>query len=198
VSVDERQKELIFSLAIGKTSEAEFLRQFPASFEEKSSLGLKVLQFALSARDLDAVEAGIILACHFGMGNDYVGVLEQLAGEDWHHKHEDIIFGLGKLASPTSIDAIHRAAQSHLPYLEDYDDSFQLRSKCIHALRNIGTVEALRRLEELFEKFQEPQLRSKIIRRFRELASEGASEQVRAEARAALARHGDTNSEDEV
>lgn len=196
--VDDRHKDLIFSFATEKVSEADFLRQFPAAPEDKVSLGPRVLLSALSQRDADAVEAGIILGSHFGMGSDYISVLERLLGEDWHREHEDIVFALGKLASPTSINAIYAAAQSHHPYLEDYDGGFQLRSKCIHALRNIGTVEALRRLGELFEKLQEPELRSKIIRRFQELASEGTPEQVRSEARAALARHGDADSRDEV
>src|SRR5262249_45858903 len=139
----------------------------------------------------------IILGDYFGMGEDYVGVLERLAGEDWHRKHEDVISALGKLAVPTSVDPVYAAAQSHHPYLE-HDDGFELRSKGIHVLRNIGTPEAVRRLEELFEKLQEPKLRSKIVRSLQELASEGASEQVRSEARAALRRVGAADSEDQA
>jgi HEAT repeat protein len=196
VLIDERQKDLIFSLAAGKLSEEDFLGKFPLSSREKSSLGPKVLQFALSAKDPDAVEAGTILAAHFGMSEDFVDILEQLAKENWHKDHEDVVFALGKLASPTSVGAIYAAAQSHHPYLEDYDDSFQIRSKSIHALRNVGTAEAVRRLEELLNIFQEPKLQSKIVRRLQELAAEGASEQVRSEARAALSRAGAAGSED--
>jgi hypothetical protein len=190
VSVDDRQKDLVFSLALGNTSEGDFLREFPASSEEKPSLGSDMLRSAQSERDPDAVEAGIILGDYFGMGGNYVGVLERLAGEDWHRKHEDAVSALGKLASPTSVDPIYEAAQSRHAYLMEYDDGFALRSKAIHALRNIGTPEAVRRLESLFEKLQEPELRSKIVRRLKELSSEGASEPARSEARVALSRIG--------
>ncbi|AUX27988.1 uncharacterized protein SOCE836_000560 [Sorangium cellulosum] len=178
----------MLSLALGRIGEDDFLRQFPLPAEEKLSLGWRVLQFALSERESDAVEVGVILGDYYGMGREYVDVLERLAGEDWHRKHEDIVFALGRLASPTSVDAIYAAARSHHRYLEDYDDSFELRSKAIHALRNIGTPEAVSKLEQLFGELKEPSLRSKIIRRFQELASEGAPEEVRTAAQAALSR----------
>jgi hypothetical protein len=186
VFVSERQKELIFSFALGNMSEAELLREFPWSSEEKASLGIVVLDFALSHRDADAVEAGLVLADLFGMDGRHIPILERLAGEDWHRQHEDIVFALGKLASPTSVEVIYEAARSRNPYLQEYDDSFELRSKCIHALGNIGTVGAVRRLERLHELLEDSQLQAKIVRRLRELASDGASEEVRAEARMAL------------
>src|SRR5262249_46737922 len=137
--MNQRIKDLVLSFALGKTSEADFLRQFPASPEDKRSLGLRLLREALPERDAHAVEMGTILAYRFGLGPEYVDVLERLAGEDWHRKHEDVVFALGKLAAPASLGAILAAARSHHPYLERVDNSFPLRSKAIHALGNIGT-----------------------------------------------------------
>jgi len=186
VLVDKRQENLIFAFALGEVSEVDFLRAFPWPAAEKTSLGLAVLEFALSHQDADAVEAGIVLGNSFGMDGRYVGMLERLATQDWHKKHEDIVFALSKLASPTSVEAISEAARSRHAYLEEYDDSFELRSKSIHALGKIGTPKAVRELGRLHQIFENSALREKIVRRFQDLASDGASEETREEARSAL------------
>lgn len=188
MSADDRQNQLVIALALGKLSEAELLRQFPAAPEDRHSLGPRMLRAALANRDPDAVESGIILGYHFGLGRDYVELLERLVGEDWHQKHEDIVLALGKLRSPTSVEPLYAAAQSLHAYL--IDDGFELHSKGIHALSDIGTPEAVRRLEELFHKLEDPSLRAKIVRRFEALASAGRSEETRAAARGALSRTG--------
>lgn len=191
--VDERQKRLVIDLALKRVSEEDFLRSFPASPDQRQSLGLEVLRFALSEKDPDAVECGTILGYHFGMTTDYVDVLGALALVDWHRDHEDVVFALGKLKSPRSVEPLFLAAQKSHGYLQasapdDGDGHFELRSKCIHALANIGTIESLARLEELYARFNDPPLKAKIVRRYRHLAAQGASEEVRKEAQAALLR----------
>jgi len=193
VFVDERQKKLVIDFALERVSEEEFLRNFPASPEQRQSLGLEMLRFAASEKDADAVECGTILGYRFGMTEDYVDALNALALEDWHRDHEDVVFALGKVKSPTSVEPLFLAAQKSHGYLEasapdDGDGHSELRSKCIHALGNIGTVEALARLEDLHARFDDPLLRAKIGRRYRHLAAHSSSEEVRKEAQAALLR----------
>lgn len=187
MSVSERQNQLVISLALKKLSEEEFLRQFPASPEERPSLGLRVLSSALQDRSADTVESGVILGSRFGMGPEYIQILERLATEDWHQKHEDIVFALGKLRSPTSVEPLFRASEKRHEYLE-YNDQYSLRSKIIHALGNIGTLEACARLDELAQRFGDPELIAKIGRQLRALVETSPSEEVQARAREALTR----------
>jgi len=193
MSVDERQEKLIRSLVIQpgrvgqELSTTEFLRQFPASVDESKSLALRLLEDGLAKRDAEVIELGITSGFRFGMREAYIPLLERLAVEDFHFSHEDVVFKLGKLRSPTSVEPLFRASERRHEYLE-YNDQYSLRSKIIHALGNIGTLEACSRLEELAQRFEDPELIAKIGRRFRALVETSASEEVRARARDALSR----------
>lgn len=218
--MNKRVFDLVLSFALGKTSEEDFLRQFPASPEEKRSLGLRMLREAISERDADAVETGTILAYRFHLGPEYVDVFEQLAREDWHRKHEDAVSALQKMASPTSVAAVLAAARSHHPYLEQVDDSFPLRLKAIHALGTIGTADAARALAGLYTELRDPgeevksvddeeseesdsgmeksDLRAEIVRQLRRLAERGATDEVRAVAKDVLSRANAAGPRDEA
>lgn len=218
--MNKRVFDLVLSFALGKTSEEDFLRQFPASPEEKRSLGLRMLREAISERDADAVETGTILAYRFHLGPEYVDVFEQLAREDWHRKHEDAVSALQKMASPTSVAAVLAAARSHHPYLEQIDDSFPLRLKAIHALGTIGTADAARALAALYTELRDPgeevksaddeeseesdsgmeksDLRAEIVRQLRRLAERGATDEVRAVAKDVLSRANAAGPRDEA
>lgn len=218
--MNKRVFDLVLSFALGKTSEEDFLRQFPASPEEKRSLGLRMLREAISERDADAVETGTILAYRFHLGPEYVEVFEQLAREDWHRKHEDAVSALQKMASPTSVAAVLAAARSHHPYLEQVDDSFPLRLKAIHALGTIGTADAARALAALYTELRDPgeevksaddeeseesdsgmeksDLRAEIVRQLRRLAERGATDEVRAVAKDVLSRANAAGPRDEA
>lgn len=52
--------------------------------------------------------------------------------------------------APESVDAIYTTIFSHFEYL-DYDDSFALARKCIHALGDINTAYSREKLELLLE-----------------------------------------------
>jgi hypothetical protein len=218
--MNQRVFDLVLSFALDKTSEDDFLRQFPASPEDKRALGLRLLREGLAERDSDAVWAGTFLAYRFGLGLEYVHVFEQLAGEDWHRKHEDVVFALGKIAAPTSIAAVLAAARSHHPYLEQVDNSFPLRLKTIHALGNIGTPDAAHALADLYQELRNPgeevksaddeeseesesgmensDLRAEIVRQLRRLAERGATDEVRALAKDVLSRANAAGPKDEA
>lgn len=68
--------------------------------------------------------------------------------ESWHYRHEDIASLLQDAKSPTSIDALNKAVMTKFGYL-DFDDSYALAVKCIWALGEIGTPEAMDKLTKL-------------------------------------------------
>jgi HEAT repeat protein len=84
----------------------------------------------------------------FGFSDDHLQPLITLAFADWHQRHEDVAMALGKLRSPSSVDALVHLAQWVPGYLE-FDDARALAVKAIWALGGISGDAAHRALESL-------------------------------------------------
>jgi hypothetical protein len=65
-------------------------------------------------------------------------MLSKLLLEEWHYRHEDITTILQDLKSPKSSDALYDRALVKPVYM-NYDESYSLARKCIHALGDINT-----------------------------------------------------------
>jgi HEAT repeat protein len=98
--------------------------------------------------------------------------------------HEDIVFALGKLKDPSSTRILGETAVAKHSYLE-HDEAFALGTKSIYALKNIGTPEAVRILGDLARNPNEA-LRKAALGRLKDIAKNGSTEAVRAEASAHL------------
>lgn len=99
-------------------------------------------------KDPDFLEDGITLIFIFKEMKYPVKELNELLLESWHYRHEDIASLLQDAKSPTSIDALNKAVMTKFGYL-DFDDSYALAVKCIWALGEIGTPEAMDKLTKL-------------------------------------------------
>ncbi|WMT16742.1 HEAT repeat domain-containing protein [Serratia fonticola] len=99
-------------------------------------------------KDPDLLEDGITLIFIFKEENYPINELNELLLESWHYRHEDIASLLQDAKSPTSIDALNKAVMTKFGYL-DFDDSYALAVKCIWALGEIGTPEAMDKLTKL-------------------------------------------------
>lgn len=107
-----------------------------------------MLARALRDRDATGVEFGLYLGHRFGISEEYLDVLIELATAPWHERHEDVVDALAKLKSPKSVDTLVRTAMTSLRY-RDYDEFNSLGVKCVHALAKIGTKEAVAGLRAL-------------------------------------------------
>lgn len=99
-------------------------------------------------KDPDLLEDGITLVFIFKDVSYPIKKLNELLLNSWHYKHEDIASLLQNAKSPTSIDALYKAIMTRFDYL-NFDDSYALAVKCIWALRDIGTPEAIDKLTQL-------------------------------------------------
>lgn len=99
-------------------------------------------------KDPDLLEGGITLIFIFKEMRCPVKELNELLLESWHYRHEDIASLLQDAKSPTSIDALNKAVMTKFDYL-DFDDNYALAVKCIWALGEIGTPEAMDKLTKL-------------------------------------------------
>jgi glycosyltransferase involved in cell wall biosynthesis len=180
---------LILDLAVGRISDEEFSREYPVEPGKIGALGLSLIRRAISERDADGVELGLYLAGRGSLSEELLELLNFLAGEAWHHQHEDIVSFLTDFKSPKSVDVLYKAALARHEYLE-YDEAFALGVKAIWALFAIKTREAVERLGQLL-RCDNPILAANAKERL--LAIEGdqaASEAARTAAREALAAEG--------
>ena len=76
----------------------------------------------------------------------FVDILCKLTKEEWHGKHEDIVFYLQQLELPSTIDCIYELATSNFEKYR-WDDNFALVRKCCFALGDINTPKAKEKLE---------------------------------------------------
>lgn len=60
--------------------------------------------------------------------------LIELLGRAGHERHEDIVFELGLIGSPSAVSAIARAATSPYPYIEEWGNLHEFQRKCAYAL----------------------------------------------------------------
>ena len=85
---------------------------------------------------------------------DFIDILCKLSKEEWHGKHEDIVFYLQQLELPSTIDCIYELATSNFEKYR-WDDNFALVRKCCFALGDINTPKAKEKLELLLQSDEE-------------------------------------------
>jgi hypothetical protein len=107
-----------------------------------------------------------------------------LALEPWHFQHEDIVFDLGLLKDPSSVDVLKKTALAKHPYLEN-DEFFVLGTHSIHALENIQTPEAIGAIGELAKNDNEI-LSKRAIERLKNIVAKGETESAKSNAKIAL------------
>lgn len=145
------EKELIKDLVHGNITQESFLQQFPVNLKNDKNYILFALQKAyadMNAEDVEYSLSLLLLNEEYSQTDKYVDILSALLNEKWHYKHEDIAVLLQGLKSPRSVDALYNAAVSKFEYL-NYDDSYALARKCIHALGDINTEHSREKLKLL-------------------------------------------------
>lgn len=138
-TVTPGQRQAIMALVImpGRDragSPEQVLQRFGT--DDGQALGLNLLRDAAGRRDELDLELALIVCFTFGFTVGYLDLLIQLAGMDWHLKHEDAVEGLGELRSPLAIDALVDATWWVPQYLA-FDESRALARKATWALRAI-------------------------------------------------------------
>lgn len=166
--VGEHERRLILDLLRKRISEDDFCAAYPMTPGEGSHVGYEMLARALQQQDAVAVAFGMYLGGRFGVTDEYLDVLLDLATAPWHETHEDVVTAIGTLKSPKSIDTLVRTATTHFPY-RDYDEFNSLGVKCVYALAKIGTPEAIAGLRTLATS-GDPNLARNASARLRDLA----------------------------
>ena len=152
--MDDSKGRLIFALANGRLSEATFIAQFGANPRTTPDVVRIELEQAFAEKSADSVEYALVLGSIFGLSRNWAPQLCRLMQEDWHHHHEDIASALQDIRVPSTVDCLYQAALRKHDYLA-YNDSEALAIKCIWALHDIGTPEAVAKLKLLSQSASE-------------------------------------------
>ncbi|MFN8074862.1 MAG: hypothetical protein U0Q15_05495 [Kineosporiaceae bacterium] len=92
----------------------------------------------------------LIVAAVYGVSQNHLGPLLELAAAEWHHVHEDVVTELGKLKNPSAIEVLGHLAQWVPDYLT-FDESRALAVKAVRALGGIPGDGADRALASLLD-----------------------------------------------
>jgi hypothetical protein len=178
--VSPSKQQLILDLLLGRVSAQQFYAAYPTSEATASGEGSEMLKRAVEEQDGVAAEFGLYLGHKFGITPEYLEPLNALADAEWHQRHEDAVAGLAKLHHPSSVEPLYGAARLRPQYL-DYDETFALAKKAVHALEAIQTTQAVEKLGQLLS--QSPDVVKEYAKRaLTRIADKGHSEQLRSSA----------------
>jgi hypothetical protein len=153
--MDESKGRLVSALALGRLSEDSFVAQFGVNPRTTPDVIRIELEQAFAEKSAAGVEYALVLGFVFGWSRNWAPQLCKLMQEDWHYRHEDIASALQDLRVPSTVDCLYQAALRKHNHLA-YDDREALAVKCIWALHDIGTPEAIVKLKLLSQSASEP------------------------------------------
>jgi hypothetical protein len=96
-------------------------------------------------KNADLLESLLYLENKKYFNKQHTEILCLLLNDHWHERHEDIISTLGTIKDPNSLEAIYTASLT----IPDWDDGRSLAKKCIWALKDINTTEAIEKIQLL-------------------------------------------------
>lgn len=143
------QKSAVLDLVTGKIDDAAFCEIYGIQAGDLANEVLRVLKQAQATRDPEAVETALLLGARFTVPAAAIHPIHELLDQTWHWSHETMVGQLQQWRDPASVSRLARAIQlkPQLGYL-DYDDYGAFYKKCLWALAEIGTEEAVSVMRE--------------------------------------------------
>ncbi len=149
--MNSKEKELIKNFILGNLSRDTFIKLYPVNLAENKNYILDGLENAFDEKNPENVEYFISLISfdeNWNITPKYVDVFCKLLLESWHYQHENLVSLLQGLKNPNTVDCLFKVALNKPEYM-DYDDTYSLARKCIHALGDINTDYAREKLQML-------------------------------------------------
>ena len=122
----------------------EVLQESSLTYDQVRDSIVHLLSEPLTDDDAKFVEAAFNLFDLVGWPQDWLKIASRLLLDTHHQMHEEIIRFMQYYADPDSVPILRKAIalKTQLKYLE-YDDYGAYYKKCLWALQDIGTEEAL-------------------------------------------------------
>lgn len=169
----EALKQAILDFEMQRITKQELLSKLPFSIENKSVELRALMNEIIKSKKGPDVEYGLTLLWLLEENNEFTDILHTLILEPWHSRYEDIIHALQVRKNPSSVPVIKIAIQQKFEHLEaSGTGTGQFISQCGHALKSIGTEEAIETIKELSEKSEDPVIRTEMKYRLNKIRSQ--------------------------
>jgi hypothetical protein len=147
----EADKQLLTDFLFRRISRADLLKKYSRDLEKDDNYIYDSFFGATETKNNDELELSLLMLLfnvRVTLEPRFIDLLCRLLGEEWHHKHEDIVFILQGIKSPQTVDALYSAIFKRLAYLQ-YDTTYSLARNIMHALSDIGSPMAKKKLLDL-------------------------------------------------
>ncbi|MDO4879822.1 MAG: hypothetical protein Q3983_00940 [Capnocytophaga sp.] len=107
--------------------------------EEGDTLSLlkDYLSDAITHKNADRIECGLILAGELGYDKPLLSLYEPLLLDDWHHSHEDIVYAIATFGNISNVPTLQKAFNLSLPYME-YDHHYSFHRKMLYGIQKLA------------------------------------------------------------
>jgi len=163
------QRAAVLDLLMRKIDEPAFFAAYGVGRDLLQADVAVQSEKAIRERDADLLAIVGYLRQRFRLPAD-LEVQQSLLTETWHRQHEEIVRALQYARNPRSIAALRQAIalKPQLEYL-DADDYGAFYKKCLWALQDIGTAEAIEAIRE-YASSEVPALAREAAYRLRKIA----------------------------
>jgi hypothetical protein len=169
--MNEAQKTAVLDLITRVIDEAAFCSAYGTAPNDLPGEIERILEEARAKHDGEAVEMALLLGARFGTPQTAISTLHTLLVETWHTSHEAMVGLLQEWRDPASVPPLKQAIQLK-PRLAhfDYDDYGAFYKKCLWALTEIGTTDAVAVIKECAAS-EDPVLREQTAYRLGKLGT---------------------------
>ncbi|MFB9080020.1 hypothetical protein ACFFLS_09015 [Flavobacterium procerum] len=154
----------------------ELLELLPFPIESKNEIGRKIIKDIIASKNSDDMDFCLLLLWVVDEEDDCIDLLHEIFLEPWHTKHDDIIHNLQWREHPSSVPTIKIAMQQKFPFLEACSRTGPFINQCGHALKSIGTEEAIEAIKDLAENSEDPIVKAEMIYRLSKIFPENYPE----------------------
>ena len=143
----------------------EFVQQIQFGIGHRKEDVKNLFAQIIQNKNADDVEYGLAILYAVEEENEMIDIIHQLMVEPWHRAYEELAHDLQSRKRPESIPFLKQAIQSKYAYPASYGTGTrQLINQCGHALKSIGTIEALNVVRELTQS-EDPIVRDEMLYR---------------------------------
>jgi hypothetical protein len=154
--ISENNRALIQRFYGGNLSRDDLTRLYRPTAVNISEDAYQEIIYSQQARDEENLRYAETVSFIADYPQKCLDVYSKILCEDWHHLHELIVDVFDEQRYAGGVDSLYIAAITRFKTRE-YDDYHALGMRCIYALREIGTEEALEKLR-LLAKHDAPEL----------------------------------------
>lgn len=162
-------KETVKKYWRSQINRAEFIKRIKLEVGHEKEDVRNLIEQIIANRNVDDLEYGLTILTQMEENNDMLDLVHKIILEPWHGEYEELAQNLQMRKRPESIPILKEAMQRKYKFLESYETGTrQFINQCGHALKSIGTDEAIRTIRELSTS-EDPILKDEMLYRISQI-----------------------------